>query len=105
MSVGWEERGRHLLGQFRAVAAEHPGDERFAELIGALQAESKQFRVWWPQYRVEQALTGQIVISRPPTGAIRLDVTELKVPSHPSLTLCIQVPSQTSDCEKLARII
>ena len=58
-----------------------------------------------PQYRVEQALTGQIVISRPPTGVIRLDVTELKVPSHPSLTLCIEVPSQTSDCEKLARII
>ena len=105
LSVGWEDRGRHLLGQFRSVAAEHPGDERFAELIGALQEESKQFRVWWPQYRVEQALTGQIVISRPPTGVIRLDVTELKVPSHPSLTLCVQVPSGPSDREKLARII
>ena len=105
MSIGWEDRGRHLLGQFRSVAAEHPGDERFAELIGALQEESKQFRVWWPQYRVEQALTGQIVISRPPTDVIRLDVTELKVPSHPSLTLCVQVLSGPSDREKLARII
>ena len=105
MGVGWEERGRHLLGQFHAAAAEHPGDERFAELIGALQEESKQFRVWWPQNRVEQALTGQITMRRPPAGIIRLDVTELKVASHPSLTLCIQVPSRPSDREKLARII
>ena len=105
MGVGWEERGRHLLGQFHAAAAEHPGDERFAELIGALQEESKQFRVWWPQNRVEQALTGQIAIRRPPAGIIRLDVTELKVASDPSLTLCIQVPSRPSDREKLARII
>ena len=105
MGIGWEERGRHLLGQFHAAAAEHPGDERFAELIGALQEESEQFRVWWPRNAVEQALTGQIAIHRPPAGIIRLDVTELKVASHPSLTLCVQVPSGPSDREKLARII
>ena len=105
MSLGWEERGRHLLGQFHAAAAEHPGDERFAELIDALHEESEQFRVWWPRNVVERALTGQIVIRRPPAGIIRLDVTELKVASHPSLTLCVQVPSGPSDREKLARII
>lgn len=105
MGVGWEDRGRHLLGQFHAAAAEHPGDERFAELIGALQEESEHFRVWWPRNAVEQALTGQIAIRRPPAGIIRLDVTELKVASHPSLTLCVQVPSRPSDREKLARII
>ena len=105
MSLGWEERGRHLLGQFHAAAAQHPGDERFAELIGALQEESAQFRAWWQQNRVEQALTGQIAIRRPPAGVIRLDVTELKVASYPSLTLCIQVPSRTPDRKQLARII
>lgn len=105
MGVGWEERGRHLLGQFHAAAAEHPGDERFAELIGALQEVSEQFRVWWPQNRVEGALTGQIAIRRAPAGIIRLDVTDLKVASDPSLTLCVQVPSRPSDREKLARII
>jgi len=105
MGVGWKDRGRHLLGQFHAAAAEHPGDERFAELIGALQEESEQFRIWWPRNVVEQALTGQIAIRRPPAGIIRLDVTELKVASHPSLTLCVQVPSGPSDRVKLARII
>jgi hypothetical protein len=105
MGVGWEERGRHLLGQFRAAAAEHPGDERFAEVIDALQEESTHFRAWWPRNVVEQALTGQIAIRRAPAGIIRLDVTELKVASDPSLTLCIQVPSRPSDREKLDRII
>jgi len=105
MSVGREERGRRLLGQFRAVAAEHAGDERFAELIDALHQESAQFRTWWSHNRVEQALTGQIAIRRPPVGVIRLDVSELKVASHPSLTLCVQVPARPVDGRRLAQLI
>ena len=105
MGVGWEERGRHLLGQFRAVSAQHPGDDRFAELIDALQEESEQFRIWWPRHLVEQALTGQITIRRPPVGIIRLDVAELTVASHPSLTLCLQVPSRAADRENLAQVL
>jgi hypothetical protein len=46
-TVGWQERARHLLGQFRAAAAEHSGDERFAELVTALQEESERFCEWW----------------------------------------------------------
>ncbi|MHB1510553.1 MAG: helix-turn-helix transcriptional regulator [Acidimicrobiales bacterium] len=103
--VGWEERSRHLLGQFREAAAEHRGDERFDELIDALGQESEQFRAWWPLHRVEQALTGQIAIRRPPIGVIRLDVTELKVASRPALTLCAQVPSRPSDNAKLAQLV
>lgn len=103
--VGREERGGHLLGQFHEVAAEHPGDQRFEEIVGALRQESEQFRMWWPAHRVEQALTTQIAIRRPHIGVIRLDVTELTVAANPSLTLCIHVPSEPSDNEKLAQII
>jgi transcriptional regulator with XRE-family HTH domain len=60
MTDGREERSRHLLGQFRAAAAQHVGDERFADLIDALHQESEQFRTWWPHYSVEQAITGKI---------------------------------------------
>ncbi len=68
MGVGWEERGRHLLNQFRAAAAEHPVDPRFAEFVEALRIESEQFTAWWADNRVERALTGQIAIRRPPAG-------------------------------------
>lgn len=104
MSVGWQERGHRLLGQFRAAAAEHPADERFAELVGALSKESDRFAARWADNRVEKALTGQIAIRRPPVGIIRLDVTELTVADQPSLTLCIHVPNRDTDERKLRQI-
>jgi prevent-host-death family protein len=71
-TVGWQERARHLLGQFRADAAEHPGGERFAELIEALQEEGAVLRVLGP-YNVEQALTGKITVRDPDIGIIHID--------------------------------
>ena len=105
MGVGWEERGRHLLNQFRAAAAEHPVDPRFAELVDALANESEQFAAWWADNRVEKALTGQIAIRRPPAGIIRLDVTELTIAAEPSLTLCVQVPHRESDYNELRQLV
>ena len=103
--VGREERGRHLLAQFHEVAAEHPGDPRFAEIIDELTEHSELFRTWWPKRRVEQALTTQIALRRPHVGVIRLDVTELKVAAHPSLTLCVQVPHRAVDQEKVRDLL
>lgn len=105
MGVGWEERGRHLLNQFRAVAAEHPVDLRFTELVKALRGESEQLTAWWADNRVEKALTGQIAIRRPPAGVIRLDVTELTVAAEPALTLCVQIPHRESDKKKLHQLV
>ena len=104
-TVGWQERGRHLLGQFRAAAAEHPGDIRFAELIEALEVESERFCEWWSRYNVEQALTAKIAVRHPDVGTIRIDVVELKIAAHPSLTLAVHVPTRPSDWEKLVQIL
>ncbi len=103
--VGWQERGRHLLGQFRAAAAEHPGDERFAELIAALQVESVRFCEWWSRYNVEQALTAKITVRRPDVGTLRLDVIELKIAAHPALILVVHVPARPVDREKLIHLL
>ena len=104
-TVGWQERGRHLLGQFRAAAAEHPGDERFAELIEALQDESERFCEWWSRYNVEQALTGKITVRHPDVGIIHIDVIEVKFPAHPGLTMSVHVPARPSDRDKIARLV
>lgn len=102
--VDWEERSRHLLGQFRSAAAHHSGDARFAELIDQLQHQSERFREWWSRNSVEQALTGTITIRHPDVGTIRADVIELKLPAHPSLTMAVQVPARPSDREKLLQL-
>ena len=104
-TVGWQERGRHLLGQFRAAAAEHPGDERFAELIEALQDESERFCEWWSRYNVEQALTGKITVRHPDVGTIHIDVIEVKFPAHPWLTMSVHVPARPTDQDKIARLV
>ena len=100
-----QERARHLLGQFRAAAAEHPGDERFAELIQALQEESERFYEWWSRYNVEQALTGKITVRHPDVATIRIDVIETKLPAHPGLTMSVHVPARASDQDNIARLV
>lgn len=102
--IGWEERSRHLLGQFRAAAAEHASDVRFSDLIDAFQRESGRFRDWWGRYTVEQALTAKITVRHPGVGTLRLDVIELKLPAHPSLTMSVHIPARPSDREKLLRL-
>ncbi|MGH8995597.1 MAG: helix-turn-helix transcriptional regulator [Acidimicrobiales bacterium] len=104
MIVRRQERARHLLGQFRATAAQHAGDERFAELIAALHGESALFREWWPHYSVEQALTGTITVRHPKVGTIRIEVIELRIPARPSLTVSVHIPARLSDSDRLARI-
>lgn len=104
-TVGWQERARHLLGQFRAAAADHPGETRFAELIGALQEESGRFCEWWSRYNVEQALTAKIAVRHPDVGTIHIDVIELKIVAHPSLTLAVHVPTRPSDQDRLSRLL
>jgi transcriptional regulator with XRE-family HTH domain len=103
--VRWEERGRHLLGQFRAAAAQHAGDQRFADLIEALQEESERFCEWWSRYNVEQALTAKITVRHPDVGTIHIDVIELKVAAHPSLTLAVHIPTRPSDQDRLTRLL
>ena len=104
-TVGWQERGHHLLGQFRAAAAEHPGDARFAELIQALQEESERFCEWWSRYNVEQALTAKITVRHPDVGTVHIDVVELKIAAHPSLTLVVHVAARLADRDMLAGLV
>jgi transcriptional regulator with XRE-family HTH domain len=99
--VNWGDRSRVLLAEFRAAAGQHAGDPRFAELIDALNDASAEFRAWWSHYEVRQSITGPITLRHPGAGIIKLDVIELRVGAHPSLTLAVHVPSRPVDRKKL----
>jgi transcriptional regulator with XRE-family HTH domain len=103
--VDWDDRSRILLAQFRAAAGRHAGDARFNELIDALRAASPEFRALWPRYLVKQSITGPISIRHPTAGVIKLDVIELGVSAHPSLTLVVQIPVRPVDRKKLATFL
>jgi hypothetical protein len=103
--VDWEGRSRILLAQFRAAAGRHAGDARFNELIDALRTASPEFRALWPRYLVKQSITGPIAVRHPTVGIIKLDVIELRVSAHPSLTLVVQIPVRPVDRKKLATFL
>ncbi|MGX4653746.1 helix-turn-helix transcriptional regulator [Micromonospora sp. SCSIO 07396] len=50
--VKWEEDTRDVVGRFRAASATRPWDQRFRELITAMQAVSPEFCTWWPEHDV-----------------------------------------------------
>lgn len=99
--VDWEQRSRVLLGEFPAAAGHHAGDGRFAELIGALNKESPEFRSWWPTYDVRQSIAGPLVIRLASVGVVRLDVVELRTLSSPQITVAVHVPTRPPDKRKL----
>jgi hypothetical protein len=47
----------------------------------------------------------KITIRHPGIGTIRIDVIELKIPAHPSLTMSVHIPARPSDRDKLARLV
>lgn len=103
--VHWENRSRTLLAEFRAVAGEHAGDARFAELIDALERTSAEFRTWWPRYEVRHSIAGRIAIRLPNgAGTVKVDVVELRPSARPLLTLSIQFPVSAADRERLTTL-
>lgn len=103
--VNWEERSWTLLAEFRAAAARHPGDARFAELIAALSATSSEFRSWWTQYEVKHSITGPLKIRLQSVGTINFDVIDLRVSGAEGITLSAHVPARPSDHRKTASLL
>jgi transcriptional regulator with XRE-family HTH domain len=92
-----EERSRILLAEFRATAAEHADDPRFAELIAALTHASAEFRQWWPLHEVKRSIAGPITVRHPITGIINLTVVDLHPIVTPALRLSVHLPLSPAD--------
>ena len=102
--VNWEQRSRILLAEFRATAGQHAGDRRFGELVDRLSRTSGEFRSWWPACDVRRSIAGPLKVRTPNVGTIAFDVIELRVCSHPSLTLAVHAPARISDERKVASL-
>lgn len=70
--VDWEREAHALLAGFRAAAARHRNDQRFAELIEKLHAHSSEVREWWPRHEVTAATSGVKRLRHPALGEVTL---------------------------------
>lgn len=55
--VNWADDTRDVVAAFRVAVASRPWDDRFTVLIGAMRAESPEFRAWWSEHEVRDQHT------------------------------------------------
>ncbi len=99
--VNWEEHARQVVGQFRAEAAAHPEDQRFATMAAELNAASEEFRRWWVAHEVVLAAAGQQSFRHAGVGLLSTDLIQLRLIDRPSLKVVVHQPSTDEDERKL----
>jgi transcriptional regulator with XRE-family HTH domain len=85
--VEWPAEAAAQLGRFRAAAARHPGDPRFAALVARLHRDSPEVREWWPRHEVAPLGGGSKLLRHPALGQLRLHHTVLTVADAPEQKL------------------
>ena len=101
---GWESAARAVLSQFRVAAGRHPGDPRFAELIGALTQASQPFRDGW-EYPVRYFRPATFAIQHPDAGLITLEMFQLRLVDQPGLVAVIQVPANPTSRARVKSLL
>jgi hypothetical protein len=96
---------RHsVLGHFRAAAAQHPEDARFAWLVAELSSASPEFRHKWAEYPMHRR-PGKITVEHPSIGPMVVQAHTLHPADAPDLLLTLQVPCEPAHRRAIARLL
>jgi transcriptional regulator with XRE-family HTH domain len=101
----WEPAARRVLSQFRAISARHPGDQRSAEIIAALNGASPEFAEWWGDYPVGHFTPATIGIDHPTAGELSFEMFQFHPVEHPDLLLVLQVPATPEDLRRVRALL
>ena len=91
-----------LVAQFRAEAANWPGDPRFASVTQALIEASEEFQLAWNSQQVRHFTVQCVDVEHPKVGVVRTRVLKIRPLHAPQLTLVIHRPA---DDESRAKVI
>ena len=97
--VGWPERARRLVAEFRADTAESPLDPVRQALVEELSEASPEFRAAWKAQEVLSREGGRRLFAHPRRGRRAYRQHTLKVVQWPELKLVVLTPdvSETAD--------
>ncbi len=87
--VGWEDRARRLVAEFRADIGKHAGDQTLAALIAELSAGSEEFRQLWSLQDVVGREGGQRGFHHPRLGELSFNQVTLHLTKRHDLKLVI----------------
>jgi hypothetical protein len=93
----WERAALGCIAFLRALSDRSDDDRWLRELIADLQAESPEFRAWWPRHDILLNCNGSGKINHPLVGHLALQQTILVVPSRPDWQVIVFTPLPEGD--------
>ena len=101
----WPSEAQGLLAKYRAAAAEHAGDLRFAALTAALHAASPEFHTWWDRHDIAGFQPARKQFNHPYLGTLTLDYVKLAPVDNPDIHLVTYLPADNDTAERLPGLI
>ncbi|MFF0478747.1 helix-turn-helix transcriptional regulator [Streptomyces sp. NPDC004284] len=102
----WEQFAPTVVAQFRADAADHADDPRYAELVAELSGRSPEFAELWNRHDVLEDTAVTKVIDHPVVGCLTFEHSTLRLASRSDMRLILQSPQPGTDtAEKVGRLL
>ncbi|MEU2792393.1 helix-turn-helix transcriptional regulator [Streptomyces sp. NPDC007100] len=102
--ASWEPEARSLLGQFRAKAARHPEDPRYAEITEELLADPDAAR-WYDRRETSAFHPAVRHFRHPVAGDLQLRYVKLAAVDEPGHHLLAYLPDNDATKEALGTLI
>jgi transcriptional regulator with XRE-family HTH domain len=94
--VNWEEVAHCAIAHFRSDSVSDVGDLRWLRLIDDLNAESPEFRQWWPRHNVAWPYSWRKELNHPRLGHLVFNTLDLELQRPARLRIVTYIPSKNS---------
>jgi transcriptional regulator with XRE-family HTH domain len=102
----WEMHAQRMVAEFRVSYGRYLEDERCTQLVERLQADSAEFRAWWPRHDVVVRRSVYKDFVHPQVGRLSFEQTTLLASDAPELKLVVKMPLPGTDtATKLAYLL
>ncbi|ARP96702.1 helix-turn-helix transcriptional regulator [Bordetella genomosp. 13] len=85
--VGWEQRARRVVAEFRADAGAHLDEPDVSVLLAELNRASETFAHWWTRHAVVEREGGAREFAHPRDGRLTFRQVTFRLATHPGLKL------------------
>jgi transcriptional regulator with XRE-family HTH domain len=101
----WEPITKQHVAMFRADNAGLLNDPWILEVVDDLKERSPEFREWWAEQAVSEALSGHKTYAHPVLGELSFDFTVLQCADSPNLRLVAYAADGQQTLEKVIRYV
>ncbi|MGS2642462.1 MmyB family transcriptional regulator [Streptosporangium sp. LJ11] len=105
MHLEWEHDARDAVAALRMESAADPGDPELARLVGELSVRDADFRTWWAEHRVNNAVYGTKRYRHRLVGGLTLDCDTWSSPDGSGQRLMVLTAEPGSPSHDALRVL